>query len=164
VRTDVERKRIAGIERGARSASGVGERLYASAATRRTYERVASLAELLLRGGELAIVDAACLGRWQRDLFRDLAARLGVPLVVVSFTAREATLRERIVRRLREGRDASEADLAVLEHQLATQEPLTPDEMANVVTRDTERIAAGDVAFWERVLARIGIDAAAPRP
>jgi predicted kinase len=164
VRTDVERKRLAGMARAARSGSGLGAQLYARDATRRTYERVASLAESLLRGGELAIVDAACLMRWQRDLFRDLAARLGVPFAIVAFRASEPTLRTRIAQRMEQGSDASEADLAVLEHQLATQEPLRPDEMADVVTRDTEHVAADDVAFWERVLGRIGVDAAAPRP
>jgi len=162
VRTDIERKRLAGIEGGARSGSAVGEQLYATDAIRRTYERVAALAELLLRGDELAVVDAACLMRWQRDLFRGLAAKLGVPFIIVAFTAPEATLATRIAQRLRQGTDASEADLAVLTHQLATQEPLAPDEMAHVVTRDTERVTAHDIGFWERVLARIGIDAARP--
>jgi hypothetical protein len=47
-------------------------------------------------------------------------------------------LRERIVRRPTEGRDASDGDLAVLDHQLRGQEPLAPDEHADVVAYDAE--------------------------
>ena len=45
-------------------------------------------------------------------------------------------LRERIVQRSRAGNDASEADLAVLQHQLESEEPLDTDEQADIVIID----------------------------
>jgi len=43
------------------------------------------------------------------------------------------------VKRDREGKDASEAGVAVLERQLATQEPLTRDESEFATVFDRER-------------------------
>ena len=50
--------------------------------------------------------------------------------------ANEAELRSRVARRAAEGRDASDADVAVLEHQLATHEPLGADELEATVAFD----------------------------
>lgn len=81
-----------------------------------------------------------------------------VPFVIVTFAASEPTLRERIVRRATEGRDASDADLAVLDHQLRGQEPLAPDEQADVVAYDAECTleCARAPESWVPVLGRIG--------
>ena len=53
-------------------------------------------------------------------------------------SGREATLRARIRQRGGDGHDASEANLAVLDHQLRGQEPLTRDEQALTLHWDTE--------------------------
>ncbi|HEX6137146.1 MAG TPA: AAA family ATPase [Casimicrobiaceae bacterium] len=139
IRTDVERKRLHGLGAHERSRSRVASDLYAGAVTRTTYHYVASLARAVAGGGWLAIVDATFLARWQRDLFRDLAAELQVPFLILDVTARERTLRERLLERARRGNDASEAGIAVLEHQLRTHEPLAGDERADVVACDGER-------------------------
>ena len=128
LRSDVERKRIAGLAALARSDSVVGEGLYARDFSRRTYEHLAQLAEGLLAAGWPVIVDAAFLERWQRDLLRDLAERLEVCFQILDIQADPAILRERVSRRQIELRDASEADLRVLQHQLETSRPLDQDE------------------------------------
>ena len=58
------------------------------------------------------------------------------------------------MRRATEGRDASDADLAVLDHQLRVQEPLAPDERADVVTYDSEAPLerAHAAASWRAVV------------
>ena len=138
VRTDVERKRLHGIAATERSGSGLSSGLYTADATRRTYVHACALARSVADAGFVAIVDGAFLMRWQRALFRDLATELGIPFVLLAFSADTTTLRERIVERERRGSDASEADLAVLERQLQTREALGPDEEADTVTYDTE--------------------------
>lgn len=130
LRSDVERKRLAGLEAAARSGGGIAQGLYAPEFGRRTYEHLAYLAECLLDAGWPVVVDAACLARWQRDLFRDLAQRRAVPFRILDMQADPATLRERVRLRTVQGSDASEADLRVLEHQLATAQPLDADELA----------------------------------
>jgi len=159
VRSDVERKRMHGIGVLDRTGSGIASGLYAAEATRETYLRVRSAAHGIAAAGRIAIVDATFLQRWQRDLFRQLAADLGLPFVIVDFVAREATLRERIALRAEHGGDASDADLAVLEHQLRTQVPLAPDEQPFVVAHDAEVTLdrARDVESWREVLARLGL-------
>ena len=136
LRSDVERKRLAGLGALARSGSGVGEHLYAADATRRTYRHLADLAGHLLDAGWPVIVDATFIARWQRDLLRETARTRGVAFHVLDFQVPAITLRERIDTRARAGGDASEADLAVLQHQLDSEEALGVDEQADRVVID----------------------------
>src|SRR3569623_3088283 len=133
LRSDVERKRLAGLDALARSDSGIGQQLYGTDATQRTYAYLARLSGALLDAGWPVIVDATFIARWQRDLLRETAQSRGVEFHILDFPVPVATLRERITQRTRTGGDASEADLSVLQHQLDTQEPLGPDELAHVV-------------------------------
>jgi len=136
LRSDVERKRLVGLDALAKSGSGVGQHLYAADATRRTYEHLARLAGDLLDAGWPVIVDATFTARWQRDLLRDVAQTRDAAFHILDFQVPVATLRERIVQRARAGRDASEADLAVLQHQLDTEDPLAADEQREIVRID----------------------------
>ena len=157
VRTDVERKRLTGQGTPEGPREGVDRGLYAPEMTDVTYRHVCALAGGVAAAGHVAIVDAACLKRWQRDLFRQEASRLQVPFVIVSFTASDATLRDRVTRRAAHGRDASDADLAVLEQQLRVREPLAPDERAHTVECDSEG-ALGEMlgtASWRSVVERV---------
>jgi hypothetical protein len=104
-----------------------------------TYERLKQAARDIVESGYGAIVDAAFLRRAERDEFRSLARELGAPFLIVSCRAPEAALRGRVARREAAMRDASEAGVAVLESQLATQEPLGGEELAYAVPIDTER-------------------------
>jgi predicted kinase len=121
-----------------RSDARIAQGLYAPAATDTTYDRLRNLARDVLDAGRVAVVDATFLRRSQRESFRALAAELEVPFVILAFEAKEATLRERVVRRQAEGGDPSDADVAVLAHQIATREPLTVEEAAYVVVYDAE--------------------------
>jgi aminoglycoside phosphotransferase family enzyme/predicted kinase len=138
VRSDVERKRLFGLAPSARSGSPIDAGLYTPEAGRRTYERLAGLADAILQTGRSAIVDGAFLARGQRNRLRAVAVGLGVPLIILDVQAPEALLRERIGLREREGADASEAGQAVLERQLTAREPLAPDEEAAAVRVQTD--------------------------
>lgn len=131
LRSDVERKRLAGLDALARG--GAGEGLYSAQTGQRTYRQLASLAGTLLKTGWPVIVDAACLQRWQRDLFHDLARYQGAEFRILDVQVEAVVLRERIAQRTAQAKDASDADLRVLQHQLETAQPLAADEMAYVV-------------------------------
>ena len=133
LRSDIERKRLAGLDALSRSGSDVGEQLYAADATRRTYGHLAKLAEAILDAGWPVIADATFTARWQRDLLREQARTRGVAFHILDFQVPLATLRERILERARKGSDASEANLDVLRHQIETEEPLAADETADSV-------------------------------
>jgi predicted kinase len=139
VRSDVERKRLHGLASWARTGSALGAGLYTAAASRRTYAALAEIADRLLRNGHNAIVDATFLRRSERLEFLQVAAFNAARFVILDCTASRAELRRRVRKRARAGRDASEADLAVLEQQFATEEPLDRAERRHAVTVDTQR-------------------------
>lgn len=153
VRSDVERKRLAGLTSTARTGSAPERGIYAPQATLNTYAKLARLARLIVRAGYPAIVDAAFLRREQRRRLHGLATQLGIPFVILNCQAPEAVLRARVAERERHGQDPSEANLAVLEHQLETREPLTSDEQATAIVFDE----GGDWYEMARMLkARLG--------
>ena len=130
LRSDVERKRLAGLGSTASSGSPLGGGIYSAAAQQQTYARLHTLAGLLLRAGWSVIVDATFLRRSERDAFRALAKELGLAFEILAPQASAAQLRQRIQARSALGRDASEATLDVLEQQMQTLEPLGADEQA----------------------------------
>ena len=152
LRSDVERKRLHGLDALARTDSAPGAGLYTQEADRLTYGRLTALAGEALAAGYPVVVDAAFLKRAWRGMFRELARARGVPFVLVACSAPEETLRERVARREREGADASEAGLPVLERQLAKLGPLLADELDSAVIVDAQdaeeamRVAAKSVA------------------
>lgn len=143
VRSDVERKRLQGIAAHESSHSGLGEAIYSAAHTEQTYQHLADCARSIIASGRSAIVDATFLQREQRRQFQDLAHELGVPFRILDCQAPAAVLRERIIARSRQGDDASEADLRVLERQLSAAENLTGQEKTFAVLLDTEDLPAG---------------------
>jgi len=130
IRSDVERKRVHGLGATQSSGAALGAGIYTEDASRRAYERLATLAREVLEAGFAVVVDAAFLARAQREAFAQLALELGVPFAIASCQAPLETLRSRIV--ARHG-DASEATLAVLERQLATQDALGKGELAHTL-------------------------------
>ncbi len=136
IRSDVERKRLFGIDLDADSSAGIDQGIYTAEAGRRTYGELRSLAAAVIDAGTPVIVDAAFLQFEQREPFRQLALEKRVPFVILEFTATADTLRRRITAR---AHDVSDADLSVLEHQLETVKPLRDDELASVIRIDTEK-------------------------
>ncbi len=135
VRSDVERKRLYGMAPLESGQAAHAEGIYSEAATVRTYERLRELACVVLEAGYTVIVDATFLHRVQREPFERLAQDKGVVYVILAFHAGEQSLRQRILRRRG---DASDADLAVLEHQLNVLAPLSAGEQECCIKIDTE--------------------------
>jgi len=102
----------------------------------RTYARLQSLAQALLRAGLNVIVDAAALRRHERDDLRELAAAEGARYLLVECNAPESVLRERIARRMAADRDASDATLEVLDFQLGIREPVADEESARRISTE----------------------------
>jgi hypothetical protein len=155
VRSDVERRRLAGVQW--HSHSEVGGGWYASDVTEAAYLRLLTLAQSVLMAGYTVIVDAAFLRRGQRRIFSAWASTHGMPFAILSLAAPQAALRERVARRAQEGQDASEASLAVLDYQLHVQEPFAFDELPSVVVYDATRPIddARSAAAWRVLLERI---------
>ena len=136
IRSDVERKRLFGITANTGRPAGIDEGIYSAEAGKKTYEQLLLLADALLESGITVIVDAAFLKHEQRQPFRELALKKRAPFVIVEFSAAAETLRRRIKARTH---DVSDADLSVLEHQLATVKPLHENELPDLIQIDTEK-------------------------
>jgi aminoglycoside phosphotransferase family enzyme/predicted kinase len=136
LRSDLERRRIFGLAEIEDSQSDIGKGIYSSKANREVYGRLFATAEHLLRAGMNVILDAAFLDAENRRIARQVARSCNVRFVMVNAVVDEKTLVQRLERR-DAGRDTSEADLAVLQHQLATRDPLEADELAMTITVDT---------------------------
>lgn len=134
IRSDVERKRLFNIEADADNAAPVDSGIYTMDATQRTYDRLAELAGHVLDAGYPVIVDATFKDPSQRAQFKQLADVKQVGFVILSFTAPADVLRQRIIER---GKGVSDANLAVLEHQLAHWQPLADTENSDVIEIDT---------------------------
>lgn len=149
IRSDVERKRLVGIDRREDASAGFSEGIYSLDATRRTYDRLLMLCERVLDAGYGVVVDAAFLRFEERERFRRLAVEKGVPLAIVKPVASVDRLRYRIRTR---SKGVSDAGPEILEHQLQTMERLTDVEREHAFSWDTE--ADADVrGLAERILA-----------
>ena len=156
LRSDVERKRLHGLAPQARTGLGAGRRplragrgpahLRAPGRARRRHPRRG------LSGDRRRGVPASARGASRSAR---LAGRRGALCVIAPARAPEATLRAARRERAARARDASEAGVAVLEHQLAAAEPLAPDELAMRVTRRTRRRGGRARRASMRVAARL---------
>ena len=138
-RSDLERKRLHGVAPLEKSGSELGAGLYAPDSTRETYERLLHHAALGLRAGLNVVVDATFLRRAERVSFSRLAAKERARFVILDFSAAEPVLRERIEQRAARGGAVSEATLEVLDHQVATREPLSAEEQSCALPVSTDR-------------------------
>ena len=139
IRSDLERKRMAGIDAAVRTGSKLNSDLYSADEISRTYSRLVELSEILVRAGYRVIVDATFLERSHRSMFRQLAQRLDAEFVILNVAASQAVSENRIRQRLDVGNDASEATLEVLHQQLAIREALDSSERSAAITVNTER-------------------------
>ncbi|MFB6260170.1 MAG: AAA family ATPase, partial [Thiohalorhabdaceae bacterium] len=139
IRSDVERKRLAGMGAEASGAAEVGAGIYSAEMSMRTYDRLLALARPMLAAGLPVFLDATYLQAERRRAGRELAAELGVPFAILALEAPEADIRRWIRERAAESGNPSDADEAVLESQLSNQDPLTEAEEAITVRVDTSR-------------------------
>lgn len=155
-RSDLERKRLTGLSSGIRSASPVGGGLYSAAMSERTYEQLLRCAKAAINGGIGIVVDAAFLAPSQRQMFRDLARSNGCAFLVLSCQADLGLLTRRLAQRAAAGHDPSEADTAVLRHQLTTSWQLAAEEARDAIeipTTEPDTLAK----FLPQISARLAL-------
>ena len=147
LRSDVERKRLAGLAPHEDSRSPPDGGIYTHAFNERTYARLEQCAVAALAAGETVLVDAACLRRAERLKFLDLARARGAPAVILACHAPDEMLHRRVAERRAARSDASEAGPELLERQAGYWEPFDDREQAQVVPVDTSRPQAATDAL-----------------
>ena len=148
--SDAERKRLAGMPEAARLPACA----YTASQTEAIYNKLLAHAQTVLESRYTAIVDATFLRERNRAAFIDFANRLGIQIVILDFVADLTTLFARVEARAAVGRDASDADPAVLVEQLARAEPLSTTERALAICFETgiEPTAYESEVFWRPLL------------
>jgi hypothetical protein len=138
LRSDVERKRLVGLDAIARTRADIDQGVYDPAVSRRTYARLGALASATLRAGLAVIVDATNLRRAHRAAFIDQARAAGYPAAIIACDAAAGVLEQRVQRRLVAGTDPSEASVEVMRRQRHEFEPPQAAEADLVLTCDSE--------------------------
>ncbi|MDH5612150.1 MAG: AAA family ATPase [Gammaproteobacteria bacterium] len=136
IRSDVERKRLFSLPltSNVKVSHKIDAGIYSQQASLQTYSKLIELVSLVINAGYSVIVDAAFLKYEQRVPFLRLAESLGVAYTILEVSAPEEILRQRIVEKRH---DVSDADLTVLEHQIANWQPLHEDEKYNTLHINT---------------------------
>lgn len=147
VRSDVERKRLAGLQSLDTSASAPDAGIYSREFNARTYDRLRDCVANCLRGDESIVVDAASLRRGERELFLAAGRELAAEVVFVHCAAPLAVLKQRIADRTSAGADASEATVALLDQQPSYWEPFNDDERSHVIEVDTTSAESIELAL-----------------
>lgn len=137
IRSDVERKRLFGLEALADSTAAKRD-IYTAEANQKTLEHLLALGRSLLDFGYSVIADATFLAKTWRRPFQAMAVGLERPLRIVSLVAPPEVLRRRVTQRETRADDASEAGVVVLEAQMKNAEPFAGDELESVFAFDSD--------------------------
>jgi predicted kinase len=120
VSSDLTRKRLTGI----RPTERAGPEQYSSELTERTYQEMGRSARRQLERHAGVIVDATFHRHDERDAFRAGLGDCSVPILFVECRAPAEILKARVGARASEPDRVSDADVAIVERQLAELEPL----------------------------------------
>ena len=139
IRSDIERKRLYGLEATANSHSTINSGIYTSMATLHTYQQLYEITESLIKNHWSVIVDATFLQHKSRKKFLEMANRYQAHFVILNCVTQQSDLLQRLAQRSREQYSVSEADPTVLQQQITAIEPLTDQEQLYTVTIDTHK-------------------------
>jgi hypothetical protein len=109
---------------------------YDPAVSERVYEELLRRAEVVLRSGRPAVLDASFRARAERGRAVALARRLGLPVLFVECRAPRALIEERLRERARRT-SVSDGRLEILDQFLQRYEPIEELQTAEHVVLDT---------------------------
>ncbi len=137
LRSDAIRRGMFVAEEGEVPGYGLGR--YAQGATASVYSQLLERAGALLARGESVVLDASWIDARRREAAQALASRTGSALVEVWCQARADVAETRLVHRLSEGLDVSEATPDVRSSMSAAMDP-----WASAVVVDTTEVTADE--------------------
>lgn len=149
LRSDVERKRLFG-EQDSLHADQLQSGIYSAEASQATYDRLHELAREVLHAGFPVVIDATYLKAAQRQAACQAAEESGAPFLILDCHAPDAVIAGWLSQRQSEGRDPSDATMAVIEAQQTAREPLDAEEQLHSGRVDTHESASLD-SLIERI-------------
>ena len=123
LRSDVVRKRLAGMAPAQRSREGFESGIYTPAHSDATYAALLDRARAELASGRTVVVDATFTQAKRRLPFVELARECGVPLIAVELRCPEEEIRRRMAQRAGDPREVSDADWEVYRRARESFEP-----------------------------------------
>lgn len=136
LRSDIIRKQLFDIPLYQKTPASKLQTVYAQTATEKVYQTMVNLCEKYLEAGFQVLIDAACLQKWQRQLFQQCAEQHAAPFKILSFDVDINTLKSRLKKRSGHPQEISDATEEVLEMQSQSKEDLTKEEMQYVENVD----------------------------
>ncbi len=138
IRSDVERKRLFGLDALSNSQVALGDNLYSSSATDKTYQHIFKITKILLQENYTVLIDASFLSEKYRQQALQLAEQNNARFIIINCHANKDKLEKRITKRLKLNADASEADCSVLDNQIKHHDLLTTKELSYAFHVNTE--------------------------
>lgn len=117
IRTDVLRKELLNIRPGERRLEKFGEGIYSEEMTARTYDRAFEMARSALASGRSVIIDASFKRNEARLRAAEIAAEAGSGFYAFQCECTSAAVHERLDRRMKASRDASDGRWELFELQ-----------------------------------------------
>jgi len=137
LRSDLLRKKSAGIPPNQQVFNAFGEGLYAPARNEEVYRLLLEKARKGLNEGHSVVVDASFASRAQRRNFVQAARALGKPVLLLALKCSDKTALRRLAQRREEGGDPSDGRRELFARQIEIFDPIYKDERALQV--DTEQ-------------------------
>lgn len=138
LRSDLERKRLSGLNALDKTASPLWGGLYSAEKTQALTEHLQQTTRLLLQANWPVIIDATFLQADLRQLYAKLAQKLGAEMFIIDCVADDASIRTWLQTR-QQTSEISEAGIEVYEAQQKINEPLTTAEQAQTLLIKTEQ-------------------------
>jgi hypothetical protein len=134
VSSDIERKRLAGMGPGERSAD-----IYTSEWTQRTYNCILELAKQKLANGESVIVDATFTKRSSRAPFSSLANTFTSRMIILTLQCPPETVQKRLETRRLSPDSVSDGTWEIYQQQIQELEPPDSSEGVLIQLEGTEQ-------------------------
>ncbi len=138
VRSDVVRKKIAGIPATERDFSGYNTGIYSADYSKETYGRLLKTAEKTLSSGSGIVLDASFRRRSDREPFRLLAQKLNIPFFIINTSCADELVKQRLTSRMSNVKEPSDGRWEIFYNQKAEFECITENEGEHIVL-DTSR-------------------------
>ncbi len=157
LRSDVVRKKLAGLAEHSAVREGYNQGLYAPQVSARTYEEMFRRAEGFLAAGLSVVLDGSFKRRAEREMAAALAARCGAEILFIQTVCRPEAQARRLANR-QVGQGASDGRLELMTAQAADFDPPARAETGRLVTLNTDGAKSETRALARTRLAAYGLD------
>lgn len=127
LKSDEIRKELTGLKKDEHQYVAYGKGIYSKEISEKTYDELVKRGIENLKKGRKVILDATFLNKTARLRTLDIFLKNGFNPLFVNFFARESIIKERVIKRMRDNNDTSDAHLEIVERQIKNYS--SPDEI-----------------------------------